>query len=74
MKDAIIAARSENPAIQIKVNTVVNAQNFQEDLSDFIETIAPAKWKVFRAIPTTTEALSISEDEFASFVMRHAHF
>lgn len=72
--EAIDAARSRNPDIRIKVNTVVNSHNAHEDLSEFIDATKPEKWKVFRTLPATTDALSITEDDFAGFVQRHAKF
>lgn len=73
LKEAIRAARAENPNIKIKLNMVVNAHNFIEDLSNLIEVIAPEKWKVFRALPATTDALLISDQSFSEFVERHEH-
>ncbi|MBN2739412.1 MAG: hypothetical protein JXR35_00780 [Rhodobacteraceae bacterium] len=70
---AISAARVENPDIKIKLNTVVNAHNFIEDLSNLIEVIAPEKWKVFRALLATTDALLVSDQNFSEFVKCHEH-
>ena len=36
--------------ISLKINSVVTAQNFDEDMSDFIRQLAPQRWKVFQAL------------------------
>ena len=48
LQKAIIAARRENPKLQIKLNTVVNALNCHEDLSMLIQRLAPKRWKILR--------------------------
>lgn len=74
LQEAISAAKATNPNIKIKLNTVVNAHNFTEDLSPLIEAIKPEKWKIFRALPATTDALLVSNQGFFNFVGRHARF
>ena len=61
-----------NPALRLKINTVVNALNFTEDMNPLIRQLAPDKWKVLRMLPTVTSDLAIAEHEFAEFVDRHA--
>lgn len=69
---AVIAdGRSLNPTLRIKINTVVNALNFTEDLRPTITQLAPDKWKVLRMLPTVTTDLAIADHEFAEFVDRH---
>jgi len=36
--------------ISLKINSVVTAQNYDEDMSDFIRQLAPQRWKVFQAL------------------------
>lgn len=36
--------------ISLKINSVVTAQNFDEDMSGFIRQLAPQRWKVFQAL------------------------
>ena len=69
-------AREINPAIQIKINTVVNRFNFDEDLSALIGRVRPDKWKVLRVLPATEKSRSekITDAQFAAFQNRHAHF
>jgi radical S-adenosyl methionine domain-containing protein 2 len=36
--------------ISLKINSVVTAQNFDEDMNGFIRQLAPQRWKVFQAL------------------------
>ncbi len=64
--------------IGIKLNTVVTALNWQEDMSDFVRELAPSRWKVFQVLAVVgqndgaVEPLLISADQFGRFVARHA--
>ena len=60
-----------NPALRLKINTVVNALNFTENMTPFIRQLAPEKWKILRMLPTVTTDLAIADHEFAEFVNRH---
>jgi len=64
-------ARSFHPRTAIKINTVVNAMNAGEDMSELILKIRPDRWKVMRMLPTVTNALSVGVRTFQSFVDRH---
>lgn len=64
--------RRLNPHLRLKINTVVNALNFMEDMSTLIRQMAPDKWKVLRMLPTATTDLAIADHEFAQFLGRHA--
>lgn len=66
-------ARNLNPALAIKINTVVNALNHQEDLGEMINMLAPQRWKVLRMLPSTTTTLAVSAEQFAAFVSRHSN-
>lgn len=66
--------RKLNPDLRLKINTVVNALNYAEKMSSLIEQLAPEKWKVLRMLPTITNDLAITEQEFAEFVDRHQKF
>ena len=65
------SGRRLNPDLRVKINTVVNALNFTEDMNQLIQQLAPNKWKVLRMLPTITSDLAIADHEFAEFVMRH---
>ncbi len=66
-------ARSANPYISLKINTVVNRQNCHEDLAKAIKRLRPSKWKVLKVLPVVSNKLAVSEDEFQLFVERHRH-
>jgi radical S-adenosyl methionine domain-containing protein 2 len=60
--------RVVNPSIIIKINTVVNRFNFNEDMTSFIERIKPNKWKVLRMLPVNNNNLSITDEQFNRFI------
>jgi len=68
---AIIRAKSINVGLKVKINTVVNALNWHQDLSDLVASLAPVKWKVLRMLPSVTDELAVTEQEFQHFVRRH---
>jgi len=62
--------------IKFKMNTVVNAINYKEDLSSFVKQTKPERWKVFQVLPIKNQRVEIddmkvSEDSFNTFVKRH---
>lgn len=65
-------ARQHNPDLHLKINTVVNHHNHDEDLSPMIRRFAPEKWKVLRMLPVVNQELAISGQQFDAFVARHA--
>lgn len=72
LREIVALGRKLNPDLSLKINTVVNALNFTEDMSPLIQELAPDKWKVLRMLPTITTHLAIADHEFAQFVDRHA--
>ena len=71
--DMIALGRRINPLLRLKINTVVNALNWQEDMGNLIASLAPEKWKILRMLPKITDDLALSDAQFDSFVRRHAH-
>lgn len=67
-------AREVNPDLIIKVNTVVNSFNVDENLSPLIECLQPDKWKILRVLPVVSTETAVSDQQFSSFVKRHQHF
>lgn len=59
--------------IKIKVNTVVNKYNWQEDFSSLMSDINPDKWKVLQVMPFDKHDLLISNEQFSSFIKRHSN-
>lgn len=72
--DLVALARTCNPNLRLKINTVVNALNWHENMSKLITSLDPDKWKVLRMLPTLTEDLAVSDREFNAFVRRHNDF
>ena len=71
--DAIKLAKTVNPTMQLKINTVVNHKNYHEDMSALIEELTPEKWKILRMLPIVTNSSAVTDEEFESFVERHQH-
>jgi radical S-adenosyl methionine domain-containing protein 2 len=71
----MVLAKKINPNIKIKINTVVNQFNFNENMSDIIQFIKPDKWKIFRVLPATEKSKSqeISNNKFETFINQHKH-
>jgi len=67
-------ARKLNPKLRIKLNTVVNQLNHEEDLAALVQHIAPDKWKVLRMLPVVNHHLAVSDEQFAAFIARHRAF
>jgi radical S-adenosyl methionine domain-containing protein 2 len=63
--------------IRVKLNTVVTALNWSEDMSDFVLRVQPERWKVFQVLPVEgqnsgrVEPLLITGNQFRDFVDRH---
>ncbi|MDQ8195694.1 viperin family antiviral radical SAM protein [Coraliomargarita sp. SDUM461004] len=64
--------------IRVKINTVVNQKNADEDFNDFIEQARPTRWKVLQASRVEEENGScfnqwvVTQERFDAFVSRHA--
>ncbi|WP_170345925.1 viperin family antiviral radical SAM protein [Ruegeria atlantica] len=71
LRDSVAMARSDNPDLKLKINTVVNFQNHEADLARVIAQLAPHKWKILRALPMTTTAGMVTDKQFRAFVHRH---
>lgn len=67
----IVLAKSINAELKVKLNTVVNALNWHQDMSDLVASLGPIKWKVLRMMPSVTDELAVTEREFQHFVQRH---
>lgn len=63
----------------LKINTVVNRYNFQEDMGEFIRFAQPKRWKVLQVLPILgqndlkIDDLKISEQQFQTFLRRHSN-
>lgn len=70
---SLVLCQQSFPKMQLKLNTVVNALNWDEDMNALIRRIAPQKWKILRMLPSITNNLAVSTAQFQAFVARHAH-
>lgn len=64
---------------KLKINTVVNKFNEDEDMNDFINKVNPARWKVFDTLRVggqndkQFEEIRSSKHGFKNFIKRHNH-
>ena len=71
------AARVHALGIGLKLNTVVTALNWEEDMHALVRELRPARWKVFQVLAIAgqndgdVEALLIDRARFQAFVTRH---
>ena len=60
---------------KLKINTVVNKINFDNNMSEFINYASPKRWKLFHVLPLQNikydHNLLITNTEFISFYERH---
>lgn len=62
---------------KLKINTVVNRYNKDEDMNGFIEYTSPDRWKVFQTLRVEGQndqqfdEIKCSSEEFAAFIDRH---
>lgn len=71
LQDYLVREKAARPDLEIKINTVVNAANHDEDLTTFINAIGPSRWKVFKMLPVITDELNVTDEEFAAYLARH---
>ncbi len=74
LKLLINLAKEINPKLLIKINTVVNQSNWNSDLSSVIASCKPDRWKVLRALPSISNDIQISDEQFIHFVNKHMDF
>jgi len=74
-----LAERCRERGVRVKLNTVVTALNWHEDMSGVVRRIAPERWKVFQVLRVVgqndgrVEPLLITPEQFRAFIVRHAH-
>lgn len=63
--------------IRLKVNTVVSAGNYDDDLTGFISQARPERWKIFQALPVAGQndagiaRAAVSNAQFDAYIRRH---
>lgn len=64
---------------KLKINTVVNAYNWTEDMNAFISESNPERWKVFQALRVDGqndkqfEEIKVDETQYYGFIERHKY-
>ena len=71
--DGVQHIRRQFPSLGIKLNTVVNALNHEEDFTTCLQRFSPEKWKVLRMLPMVNQRLAVSNQQYEAFITRHAH-
>ena len=72
-----IGASAKARGIRLKVNTVVNRHNVDEDFRPFINAMGPERWKIFQALPVEGQndlhfdEFAIARDEFDLYLNRN---
>lgn len=67
----------KNNGIRFKLNTVVCSSNYLEDISDFVISIKPERWKIFQVLPMIgqndnhIEDFIVSKNDFENYINRH---
>jgi radical S-adenosyl methionine domain-containing protein 2 len=73
-----LAVGVREAGIKLKLNTVVTALTWEEDMRTLVREMSPRRWKVFQVLPVGGQndgaiaALRITEEQFARFAARHA--
>ena len=63
--------------IRLKINTVVNSVNWEEDLTPFIQLAKPERWKLFQVLPVKGQNdahianFEITTEQFEAYVERN---
>jgi radical S-adenosyl methionine domain-containing protein 2 len=71
-----LSLRISEAQIKLKINTVVSAYNWQENISDFIDEVNPSRWKLMQAISVSgqnshEEGFQIKPWQYKSFIERN---
>lgn len=74
-----IAEVVRQAGMRLKINTVVTSRNAREDMSSFLSTLRPERWKILRVLPVEgqnsgkVEPFLCTGEDFVGFVDRHKH-
>ena len=74
-----LADRARAAGVRVKLNSVVTALSWDEDMSELVRRMRPERWKVFQVLPVrgqndgSVEDLLISAEQFEAFLARHRH-
>lgn len=74
-----IVARIKRYGYRLKINTVVNRHNWNENMISFIEYAQPERWKIFQVLPVQgqndnyIDELTISKEQFDAYLLQHEY-
>lgn len=74
-----LAHRSREHGLRVKLNSVVTALTWDEDMSGLVRAMQPERWKAFQVMPIagqndgSVEDLLITAAQFRAFIDSHAH-
>lgn len=74
---AYLASLVREHGVHLKINTVVQQANLNEDFRDLLRRLRPDRWKVFQVLPVRGQndqdyvSVAITDDQFAAFLDRH---
>ena len=71
LEEIVSQYRFLNPLGKVKINTVVNAFNWRENLTQAVTKISPNKWKLLRVLPVYSDQLCVTQAQYLSYVQRH---
>lgn len=72
-----LASACREAGVRVKLNTVVTALTWEEDMSELVRAISPERWKVFQVLRVEgqndgrVEPLLITDAQFQAFITRH---
>lgn len=72
-----IIGKIKRHGIRLKINTVVNSVNWEENLTPFIRLAKPERWKLFQVLPVKGQNdahiadFEITTDQFEAYVQRN---
>lgn len=69
--DVVTQYRALNPKGKVKINTVINAYNWRENLTQTITQLKPDKWKLLRVLPVYSKEMTVSQWQYESYVHKH---
>ncbi len=76
-KTLALAEQAHARGLAVKLNTVVTRLTWQEDQSELVERLRPARWKVFQVLYVegqndgSVDDLLVNDRQFRAFVERH---
>ena len=74
-----LCLKIKKAGFRLKINTVVNSFNCNDDLNNFIDKVKPDRWKVFQALRVEGQndkqfdEIKVSKEQFESFISNHKH-